>query len=350
MRAYLLVGAIALTTAACDAFPRGGERDAEPNLVLNLNVANILDWGSVSEVQLTLSNQGSATGRSAHVELYVPSWLEFSSVDPEGTEVSVLRSGGETRLVYRLGVPALQPGESRTVVQRVRVPPRTAAVSSVPAQTDSATGARAETAMAAVPRDRTLRARLVSPEGDALGSEMSTTMQFAGADNLTAPMPTQGAPAAGADPRVTREGVGPVRLGQTVPELRQAVTGTRDTTFTLGEGAQERGVVVPLAGGRSVVALIVDDRVDRVIVRDRGVQTERGLGVGSTFQQLSQAYGRPCLAPGAGGGTAVWFPSLPGISFAFDVTAPVSQDTAAAGVPATAQVRELWVRRGVDSC
>lgn len=349
MRAYLLVGILALTSTACDAFPRGGgERDAEPNLVLNLNVADILDWGSVSEVQLTLSNQGNATGRSAHVELYVPSWLEFSSVEPEGTEVSVLRSGGETRLVYRLGVPALQPGESRTVVQRVRVPPRTGAVPSVPARADSAAGAPGEAV--AVPRDRTLRARLVSPEGDALGSEMSTTMQFAGADSRAAPMPTQGTPGAGADPRVTRDGVGPVRLGQTVPALRQAVTGARDTTFTLGEGMQERGVVVPLAGGRSVLAVIVDDRVDRIIVRDRGVQTERGLGAGSTFQQLSQAYGRPCVAPGAGGGTAVWFPSLPGISFGFDVTAPASQDTAAAGVPATAQVRELWVRRGVDGC
>lgn len=350
MRAYLLVGALALTTAACDAFPRaGGERDAEPNLVLNLNVANILDWGSVSEVQLTLSNQGNATGRSAHVELYVPSWLEFTSVEPEGTEVSVLQSGGETRLVYRLGVPALQPGESRTVVQRVRVPPRTGAVESVPARADSATGVPAQ-ATVAVPRDRTLRARLVSPEGDALGSEMSTTMQFAGADNRAAAPPAQGATDAAANTRVSRDGVGPVRLGQTVAELRQAVPGARDTTFTIGEGEQERGLAVPLAAGRLVLALIVNDRVDRVIVRDRGVQTERGLGVGSTFQQLSQAYGRACVAPGAGGGTAVWFPAAPGISFGFDVTAPVSPDSAAAGVPATAQVRELWVRRGVDSC
>jgi hypothetical protein len=351
MRAYLMVGALAIMTAACDAIPGGGAQQAEPRLSLSLDVSSVLDWGAVSDIQLTLSNQGNATSRRVHVELYLPSWLEFSSVDPEGTEVSLLRSGRETRLMYRLGDPALQPGETRTVVQRVRVPPRGGPRTSAAPQSSDTSAAASQAATQSVPSDRTLRARLVSPEGEELGAELRTIVPFAGADNRTA-LPTFGsdAPGAAVSARVQGDRVGPVVLGAGTSELRASVSGTRDTTFALAEGQQERGLVVPLGGGRSVVALIVNDRVDRIIVRDRNVQTERGLGVGSTFQQLRQAYGAPCVAPGGAGGTAVWFASLPGISFGFDVPHAVAQDTAGAGVPATAQVRELWIRRGTDSC
>jgi hypothetical protein len=152
---------------------------------------------------------------------------------------------------------------------------------------------------------------------------------------------------AGTDARIQSDRIGVVQLGATVAQVRAAAPGTRDTTFTLGEGMQERGLVVPVGQGRNVVALIVDDRVSRILVHQRGLVTERGLGVGSTFQQLRQAYGAACVAPGAAGGTAVWFPTLPGVSFGFDV----AQTSAEGGsVPDTATVRELWVRRGVDSC
>lgn len=351
MRAFLLVGCLAAVTAACNDMPGIGRAErADDRLSLALDVTDMLDWGGVSSIRLTLTNQGNAPSRDIHAELYVPSWLEFSSVEPEGTEVSLLRSGAETRLTYRLGDPPLQPGETRSVVQRVRVPPRRGvdtAAAETPAS-DPPDTARA--GPEAVPSNRAMRARLVTSTGEALGAEVQTVMPFRGAADAGALQP--GAGTADTDPRVESDGVGPVRLGARVAEVRAAARAARDTSFSLGEGMTERGLLVPLAGGRAVLALVVDDRVERIIVRDAGIQTERGHGVGSTFGQLRQAYGRACTAPTEDGRTAAWFPNLPGISFAFDVRAPAPPDTAAAAgvVPADAAARELWVRRGTDRC
>jgi hypothetical protein len=328
-------------TAACDAFPRlDRSEEADPRLTLSLDMSDVLDWGDVSNIQLTLTNQGDAPSPKAHVELYLPAWLEFSSVEPERTEVSLLRSGAETRLMYRLGDPALQPGESRTVIQRVRVPPQTGTAGTL------AGGLRQ------APADRVLRARLVSPEGEEFGAEVRTVMPFRGAVDTAAVQPGGAETMSGAEPRIESDRVGAIRLGASLAELRAAVPTSRDTTFTYGEGEQGRGLAVPLAGGGVALALVVDDRVDRIIVRDARLRTARGLGVGSTIQQLRQVYGRSCFAPAAGGGTAVWFPSLPGISFAFDGRPSLSKDTAVAraALPDASQVRELWVRRGVDTC
>lgn len=353
MRALLLVCGLAVLTAACDVFPRTDRSQAtDPRLALSLDMADVLDWGAVSSVQLTLTNQGEDAAPRTHVELYLPVWLEFTSVEPEGMEVTLLRSGEQTRLMYRLGDPALQPGESRTVVQRVRVPPRRGGAAAMPPTAPAAADATID-GLEQVPVDRVLRARLVAPDGEEVGAEVRTVMPFRGADNTAALQPGGAAPMGGAEPRVESDRVGPVRLGASLAELRAAAPTSRDTTFTFGEGEQGRGVAVPLAGGGIALALIVNDRVDRIIVRDARVQTARALGVGSTIQQLRQAYGRSCFERAAGGGTAVWFPNLPGISFAFDgQPAATSQDTAAAraALPDAARVRELWVRRGVDTC
>ncbi|MGH7464571.1 MAG: hypothetical protein ACREK1_05305, partial [Longimicrobiales bacterium] len=187
MRAVVLVGGLAVWIAGCDALPRAdGSQDAAPRLSLSLDMSDVLDWGGVSSIQLTLTNNGNATSRRTHVELYLPSWLEFTSVEPANTEVSLLQSGQETRLRYRLGDPALQPGESRTVVQRVRVPPRRGTAVQTGAQTADDTTAEPPEQ---VPANRLLRARLVSPEGEELGAEVRTVMPFRGADNTAALQP-----------------------------------------------------------------------------------------------------------------------------------------------------------------
>lgn len=148
--------------------------------------------------------------------------------------------------------------------------------------------------------------------------------------------------------------VGPVRLGLTVEELRSAVPGARDTTFTLGEGIVERGLVVPLPGGPSALALIVDERVERVIVKDSGLRTDERLGVGSTLQELRQEYGPACAAPGEDGRAVVWFEGKPGISFRLDTGMPPGPGGApgmdASRLSGSATVLELWVRRGTDTC
>jgi hypothetical protein len=350
MRALLLVGGLAVMAASCDQLPdfRAGDVDAA-RLSLSLDVTEVLDWGGVSSVRLALTNDGDGPSRGVHVELYFPSWLEFSSVEPPGTEVSLLSADPETRLTYRLGDPALRPGETRTIVQRIRVPPREAPRMEPDPQEDADTIA---VNGQPVPANRVLRARLVSPGGEQLGAEVRTVMPFRGAASVSPP-PAR-ADTAGAEARIGHDRVGPIRLGATVAELRSAAPAARDTTFTLGEGLRERGLLVPLAGGRNALALVVDDRVDRIIVRDTGIRTELGHGVGSTFQELRQAYGSPCTARTQDGRTAVWFPNLPGVSFAFDATGATPQDGAETAAqshpPDDAQVRELWVRRGADRC
>jgi hypothetical protein len=350
MRSLLLLGGLALIAAACDGIPQFSRTEAgpDPRLALSLDVSEELDWGGVSSIRLTLSNDGETVSENAHVELYLPSWLEFSSVEPEGTEVALLSASPETRLAYRLGDPALEPGETRTIVQRVRVPPRDATAGP---STDAQQGGAEATpdARPPVPANRTLRARLVSPSGEQLGAEVRTAMPFRGADNSAA-LPAGGTADAGAKALIRSDGVGPVRLGATAAELRAAVPAARDTTFTIGAGPAERGLSVPLDGSR-VLAVLANDRVDRIIVRDAGIRTELGHGVGSTFQQLRQVYGTACTARTPDGRAAAWFSNLPGVSFALDALPATPGDTTAApSLADAAQVRELWVRRGSDRC
>lgn len=373
MRGLVLLALAAVVATSCDRVRSLlGDAEREPQLAFSLEMSDVLDWGGISDVVLTLTNQDTVPAGDIDVEFYFPSWMEFSSVEPSNTEVTMLSSGGETRLTYGLGEPPLQPGETRTIIQSVRVPPRgevagVASPADPPAVSDTAVaadtsvvpdtsavvdtsdvGAGTARGTGAVPSNRTMRARLVSRDGRQLGAEVRALMPFRGADN-TAALPTAGR----VEASIEGEGVGPVRLGAPLASVRAAVPTARDTTFALADGPRVNGLVVPLHNGPTVLVSLVNDGVDRIIVRDAGIQTELGHGVGSTFQQLRQSYGNHCSLAIPGGRTGVRFTNLRGVTFIFE-GASVPADTTTVGaspvVPEGAQVRELWVQRSAAGC
>lgn len=148
-------------------------------------------------------------------------------------------------------------------------------------------------------------------------------------------------------PAVTSGGIGVARMGAALGDVGRTCR-TRDTTFTLGEGIEERGAVIEFAGHR-VLALTTEDRmISRLIVADSAFRTERGHGVGSTVAQLRDAYGRLCGAVGEGT-VAVWLAGLPNVSFGLDTRlsdlpaagSRLSDDTSV--IPDDARVTSLWV-------
>ena len=148
-------------------------------------------------------------------------------------------------------------------------------------------------------------------------------------------------------PAVTSGGIGVARMGAALGDVGRTCR-TRDTTFSLGEGIEERGAVIEFAGHR-VLALTSEDRtISRLIVADSAFRTERGHGVGSTVAQLRDAYGRLCGAVGEGT-VAVWLAGLPNVSFGLDTRlsdlpasgSRLSDDTSV--IPDDARVTSLWV-------
>jgi hypothetical protein len=221
MRALLVTCGAAVLLTACEQIPglqRGGAVDHDgAQLALALEVPDALDWGEMASIRMTVANEGGAASRDVRIELFLPPWLEFSAVDPVGTEVALLASGEETRLAYGIGDPPLAPGETRAIVQRVRVPPRSTAF-----------GPARDTVIepSLVPQNRTLRARLVTADGRALGSELRTTLPFRGVGPATPTAPATPPAGAATPPRDTL--VPPPQ--QTQPQVPPPQPQPRDTT------------------------------------------------------------------------------------------------------------------------
>lgn len=320
--------------SACDYIDRaraGGEAaEAAGGVVLGLEAPGMIRPGEEGIVRLSLSNRGDTVVHGVVVELLVPQWMEPIAPEPTGREVTISATPEEgTRLSFRMDDPPLQPGETQSVSQRIRIPE---------------TGVVAE---GAAPWSRVVRARLIGPAGQPLAEvESEITIDTTGmADTLRSDT------LRGGEPVVGREGVGPVRLGMTAGAVRQAAPQTRDTTWMV-EGTREQGMVVPLEGRGQVTTVLTGDTVSRIYVRDRTIRTEEGLGVGSRLEELRSAYGRPCADVGEGV-VVVWFPNRPGVSFALDAPVPenprqIREDPDR--VPGSAQVTRFWLRRGADRC
>ncbi len=110
----------------------------------------------------------------------------------------------------------------------------------------------------------------------------------------------EAAPAAGADapvaladcgidgaPRLSGDGIGALRIGETVKQVTLACHVLRDTTGRGPEGAEERALLVQIGPRPDTVrAVVVSDSIWRLHVTSTGPRTADSLGVGSTAREL----------------------------------------------------------------
>lgn len=175
-RAVSAIGIAAVVVTACVRTEPPVEEEAGPLLTLRVETPEALDWGRSGELRLTLVNDGDSLAEGVIVQVFVPDWLEFGSVEPSGTAVTVVSGDEETSLQYQV-TDSLPPGDSRVIIQHLRVADRPAP----PVGQDSL-----ETVQFA-PLNNLVRARLLSLSGEPVGGEIQATLNFVGWSGAVAP-------------------------------------------------------------------------------------------------------------------------------------------------------------------
>lgn len=136
---------------------------------------------------------------------------------------------------------------------------------------------------------------------------------------------------------LTDSGIGMLRIGATVAEVRSRCMVLSDSLEMAAEGQQERRLVV-LTGAVNTAAAIVDDRVWRIYVASPRFKTADSLGVGTTVGRLRTPQAR--LARGEG--TFVLRQDHCGLSFQLAGGVPPGAQTLDA-VPDSVRVERVLV-------
>lgn len=171
MHRALLAACVAASLAACERPDRGPVEEA-PVLTLSVETPPALHWGGTGTLRVILANEGDVAADGRIVEVHVPDWLEFGTVEPPGTVVMVVSGDSETRLAYQI-TDSIAPGEQRIITQHLRVR-RDAPPPPAPAAGDTVETVRLG------PGNQVVRARLLTLDGAAAGAEVRATLHFAG--------------------------------------------------------------------------------------------------------------------------------------------------------------------------
>jgi hypothetical protein len=104
------------------------------------------------------------------------------------------------------------------------------------------------------------------------------------------------APAPTAEPVLTADGYGPLRIGMTRAEVVKAVGEDSDPEAVGGPDPEACDEFHPGRAPKGLLVMIEAGRLTRIsLVRDSKVKTDRGLGLGATAAAVRAAYG-PALS------------------------------------------------------
>ena len=125
---------------------------------------------------------------------------------------------------------------------------------------------------------------------------------------------TRSSPCSVPNLRIEEDGLGPIRVGQTVAQLRAACTVVQDTVILGDEAIPQRMVLVRVLND-TVSVVVENDRVWRIEIDSRNFLTPDSLGVGTPLRELLQEG-----ATGAEGEGMLYVqtPSHCGVSFRVD--------------------------------